>query len=737
MIFPVLNRRAASAVNISDFSGGVNLRDGLSEIMDNQATNIKNMWWKDGIMKTRPADICAYSIPHDGYKPLNAAESFTECRTENVVKMIAGRQFAMLSRHNSYFIKELSGDALSPVRSHISFAWINGAENYSLPAITSDENSVVRNYFAVQHKKDIFCFVWLENISGDRSSSIYRLKDDESVWERLSERDIYAPLIASGCKTLASSSYKSDAAVLEGATLIEGYNLIGHRCKFIFSTVNRELFKNGESQHEMMYAVIDPGSAFKLVPELFEVIITDRDGIETKHTATVKDGDSMFIEDNVQSDGLKMTVGHNGMLWFNFSDSSGSVKKVTEDDFVLDNMVVFSVCENNVDEKVFGMTQTVWFGGDALGISGGTRLFLGGNTETEETNLVLWSGLDNPLYFPENCYAYIGNSKQAVTAFGRQNDTLVIFKERETYYTQYTRNSDISADDLINQSIVDYTASNVYFPIVQLHPAIGCDCPDTVQLCRNRLVWCCTDGNVYTLMTQNQYSERNIYSVSEMVKPSLAAETGLAGAFACDWEGHYLLCTGSRIYAMDYESYGYTYASSYGKTEDANLRIPWWIWEIKNRVFAALVLDGSAVLCRFSGNGIAENISSAVYRLDAEAEKDYDGAVYSAIESGFTSKLFDFGSSYIRKNIDGINVVFGNNRGEPINVKVITDAGTEEHTVTLEDGDNGNRQAGYTESRLIMPSARQVTRLAVGFSCKGRLAIDGMSIKYRHTGGIR
>lgn len=110
------------------------------------------------------------------------------------------------------------------------------------------------------------------------------------------------------------------------------------------------------------------------------------------------------------------------------------------------------------------MTRQMWFGGDAAGISGGSRVFLGANTDEKEKSLVIWSGLNNPLYFPENCYAYVGNNSQSVTAFGRQSDMLVIFKERETYLTQYVRNSSITASDLINQKVVDYHRFERLFP---------------------------------------------------------------------------------------------------------------------------------------------------------------------------------------------------------------------------------------------------------------------------------
>ena len=35
----------------------------------------------------------------------------------------------------------------------------------------------------------------------------------------------------------------------------------------------------------------------------------------------------------------------------------------------------------------------MWFGGDAAGISGGSRVFLGANTDEKEKSLVIWLSL--------------------------------------------------------------------------------------------------------------------------------------------------------------------------------------------------------------------------------------------------------------------------------------------------------------------------------------------------------
>lgn len=746
MVFPKLNTKASNTLKINDFSGGINLRDGLTEILDNQSTDVTNMYWKDGIMKTRPASDFKYQIPHDGFKPTFDGEYERKgIKTENATTVMSGKLYRMVSRHDGYY------KSLDERVSHLSFAWVNGSSKKILPSITSETGTQFDNYFVVQHKQKIFCFCKV----GSSEAKIYKL--NMNVWNEITS-DVYSsnsvtdyiynPIVVTHAKPTGNVFDTSDTLKEYGAVMFEGYNLMSDYYRMIYSTVNKELLsKYPETGHPMEYGLLQRTLGENYKGKKVSVKITRKDGLSFTHSVTIENkiegGKTAYnIEQTNRGDNIYLCVFDSNVIFLNSPTvSPGGVltpATVKEEDYVEDNMEITAPYVRTVREieKVFDMTQSQWFGGDALGISGGTRLFLCGNTNDDDKSLVLWSGLDNPLYFPENCYAYVGNSNQAVTGFGRQNDTLVIFKERETYYTQYMQNTNITAEDLINQNVVDYAASSVYFPMVQLHPNIGCDLPDTIQLCRNRLVWASTTGKVYTLMSQNQYSERNIYEISEMIENKLIKES-LLSSCACDWNGYYLLFAGNSVYAMDYNSYGYAYASSYNKTEDANVKIPWWYWTLNNNVSSAFTVDNDVVLCALNGTGIPENISQYFYLFDEEKTHDSGKDSEYEILSSFTSKLFEFGEPNRRKSIDCINISFGNNDGQAITVQAISDDGIDETSFILDSGETDNRLSGYITSKAIYPMLPQICRLAVTIKCTGHLAVDGMSIKYRVTGGIR
>ena len=41
-------------LSVPDLAGGINNRDGITDILDNQLNNAKNLWFKDGVLRTRP-----------------------------------------------------------------------------------------------------------------------------------------------------------------------------------------------------------------------------------------------------------------------------------------------------------------------------------------------------------------------------------------------------------------------------------------------------------------------------------------------------------------------------------------------------------------------------------------------------------------------------------------------------------------------------------------------------------
>ncbi len=173
--------------------------------------------------------------------------------------------------------------------------------------------------------------------------------------------------------------------------------------------------------------------------------------------------------------------------------------------------------------KICMMEKTAWYNaGDS-----GARLCLAGNHLYP--SLLLLSAPDNPLYFPEANQFYIGEASQKITALSKQNKSLVVFKEKELYCGVFNSNK---------------------FTVSRLHSEVGCDLPNTVALCGNRIVWANSDKKLYTLNALSDYGAVAVYCISKKINSMLALENfyGAAGYY---YDDKYMLCLKDKIYLMD------------------------------------------------------------------------------------------------------------------------------------------------------------------------------------------
>ena len=234
-----------------------------------------------------------------------------------------------------------------------------------------------------------------------------------------------------------------------------------------------------------------------------------------------------------------------------------------------------------------------WYGGDRSAGAGGTRLFVGGGHH------VMWSATDDPLYFPVTAYAAVGDPDEPLTAFGKQGELLVLFKEHSLYAAEYVRGETITVDKVQSGAVTDITATAV-FPITPIHAEIGCDLPATVALCGNRLVWACANGTVYTLGTSGQLSQRAVTVLSEPIRPLLRkiAPTVTAGTVI---DGDYWLLWDNRLFVATDEATPRFTCFDFSKTGAAAQALCRVNGEL--RIPAAYTVGGSEILFWYTHRG--------------------------------------------------------------------------------------------------------------------------------------
>ena len=733
MRLPIKRKQIAQMLSLPDFSGGLNFRDGIGEVLDNQLIDCANVWYKDGILKTRPGLLADKNRLIDIDRE---QEQTVEIKNfPNIEVIVDEKSYILQTAQVRYengdngFIKfyligkhlpQEGGDvSLPPQPNTVLMPTINGVKPYT-------------TFFVCATKYNLYCFT--------SEKAIYKLKlnDIESDWENIADK-AYVPKVLIQCNKL-NTTEASKEQVLGSGVMVEGFNILSDYYQMSYNSYNPMIVTADNPEHEMRYHIVENVANQKYKGK---TVTVEYNGVP--HTVTLTGNATASVESTVNAtDKLQMRVWRNMVTFWDAVGDSGKIVKISkggEDDLIITAPYISNTYDKN---KIFGMTQCEWYGGGNAGLKGGTRLFLCGNTS--EPSLVVWSSLNNPLYFPENSYFYVGESLSPVTGFGKQSDMLVIFKSNETWCTTYQQNTNITDENLINQSVVDYSASSVYFPLVQINSNIGCAYPDSVQLCRNRLVWLGSDNKVYTLVSENAYNERSIFCVSEMVNQKIGEEV-VSSVNSCDWNGYYCLCFGSEMFLMDYNCYGFTHIASYSKTEDANIKIPWFYWEfpisgkvtlVDNEMVFTYYNEGitysqcDIVSCSLSENNVPIDLILE-YSNDFENPILKENSIYSMAQT----KVFDFGVPNVCKNIEQINLQLGNNKGKEIKVWLITENGEEANEIYLDGESVSNRDISFISNKAIFPCIKQVLRFGLKIETEGNLALDGAIIKFRTTGGAR
>ena len=210
MRFPKLKPQGTRVLKIPDLSGGLNLRDGISEVLDNQLTQANNVWWRDGILKTRP-----------GIKGLNeifigrmAKQNVTQKVWPEVKYKANGQEYVL-----NVIKRDEDPDLIGSYTTVLKFYWQSNIETIHISDVRFDEEIT---YFATQDNDSVYLYT--------SNFEIYKLALGEgNNFVKVEEKDIYVPTIATNCRRIGG---------LAGATMVEGFNIIGKRCKLIYSTVN-------------------------------------------------------------------------------------------------------------------------------------------------------------------------------------------------------------------------------------------------------------------------------------------------------------------------------------------------------------------------------------------------------------------------------------------------------------------------------------------------------------------
>ena len=502
MRYGEMNGTAVKRLTVPRLDGGLNQSSAASRIADNQLADCVNLWWQEGALRTRPG-FQTGPLP---WRP--AGEGVTR----------------LFSREDG--ADRVEGERI-PLRRFVERRGLTGsAAAYTVGALRADG--------AVSYSGTV-------TLTGPASGPF--ANDHGMVvdwWE--------APLVFFGCGRV----YRLEAGSLTDVSgeIPVPRLLIGGRGVPTPSSAPVAQAGVGESRNLLtpkfraLYTTDGKCSAFYLpLKSLDNAPVTAALTLAAGTvTHTVPAGAS---SGGLGTDGYRLHLDRGrGCVWFTDASGNAAMPPFRQ----ADNLeITASKADETGRDRIYGMTFSTWFGGDPASVGGGTRLFLSGNPRCP--GRVYWSQFNNPLYFPEYNYSVVGREDEPVTAFGRQGDNLVLFKEREIYAVNYVQRP------LDTEKVTDLTVLGAYFPVTQLHNSIGCGAPGTVALCGGRLLWA-DRGRVYLLSGVDAYNRANVRKLSAPVEKALAAFTPAdwRNASAGVYAGRYFLLVGGVFFLLEAEA---------------------------------------------------------------------------------------------------------------------------------------------------------------------------------------
>lgn len=699
-----MSRRGAVTVKLPPLSGGVNLYDTPTEAADNQLTACDNMWWHKGALRTRPGvRAIRLDLPN---QPATQTVSEREQLFYDYDNGRLAAHYMNLSGKSRQFIGTY-GLATAP-ESVIGFrAPINAEQKW---------------YFLLSDGK---------TLQGTLPGTA------------LLDTEPYIPTVlinGYGSKERPTGAVCGD--------LYEDYNMLTPAFKCQFTTDGESVYWQLPDKNLAAVLNEDWYANIKLTlarsqenSNECEIITVDAIRSQTGYEVALKPRDLGYPEEDFRDDIVlyitiepisgvvctKLYAGQNPM-------PEGYTNALPR---VVNNNLEITAWRGDGKTKqrrdtICKMTRCAWYGGTRSGLGGGTRLFVCGNPD--EPNLLHWSDVNKPLYFPEHNYARIGDASQAITAFGKQGELLILYKEHQMYAMQYEA-ADEADYAFAEQGGVAYTTYAAQFPVTPLHDSIGCDCPDTLRLVNNRLVWANSNGHVYMLTAVNQFSERNVRDISRNITAAMAEQGDtLKTAVAGEYEGYYLLAAGERVYLLDTQNSAFASFNHYSSEDNARKALPWYIWTLPFTV-RGMLSDGYRVV-------MIPTAEDVLYEFGGEADSllidDEDTIEETPIAAHFATKMFDFNMPDRTKSVGQMYIGMDVAPDGRLALTYQSEKGSRRDPYEIDGGIMAAvcRQGCMRYMRLT-PQMNLVQTFGLQADVIGAVAVDGITIKVKQQGVVR
>ncbi len=691
MIYPTLNEKGTKKYIINALNGGLSLASDSDRIPNNSLSECVNMWYSRGRLKTRPG------ISPCG-EPLEFISSYETVKDGlNITDTV---YYKNGKRHNiAYFISE---DGFSFVKLYFYLIDSSGQGTaigeMIFNRISSDSFYVPQNiFFAVGNPtlgSGIYAFITRKSGQNEQYN-IYEASSDLKEW--LDCRDnYYVPVLyINGLGTRYSEARELYTLSYPTPQFPEQRNMLTGWFKAYFTS------DGVSSVFNMPISNIDSGTAvicriYSDSKSYTEWIVPINSDYNTKSFA-----------------GVDITLRCDrkaGVISFFHGDTPYGIPILP---YCSSNNIVIRACK----QTPFGLEKVV---SSKKSVIHNSRLFVGSNTKSP--NEIYSARLSNPLYFPINAKAIAGDSTSEITALGVGSNKLIVFKGGECYHINMNSGKTNNKIVLID-STEDIGATDMLESVV-ISRDIGCDCPDTVAQCGNRLVWADSSGQVYMLANTTYGKENNIYKLSLPLKNAISdlGADVLKKAFAVVHCGYYMLFAGDSIYLMYHRVKSFGYSAQYSDNANPQEMIAWYYWKLPAGItaYSGVTVGEECILGAVDDNSLWCYCAKLNGGADSVITGDRYGWTQSVtdIVASFATAAFHFDAPESTKRVERVAISADLPHGAKI---TFYDGKLDTSRMLLSIKNGVVEQFGIKPSRTLKISLKGT----------GGMSVSSISFKYR------
>ncbi len=676
MKYDSLKPSGVKRLKLPILNGGTDLKKPSSSIPDNVLCSSKNVWYKDGRLKTRAG---LYSNPRNAVSVQKQSfyDVFDYHLTDTVVEYFGldyRIAYSNVCTDNFMYVIRVY-----LVSSDVSIVPIG---ELTFLRFSSDEfktpESIVFYTGARKSGGGIFALVTLRNEENysDKNYNIYEINEGFDEWQRV--YDYYIPTLSvNGRGNNYDLAHAETSITLPNIKTVESQNLL---C----------------SQFYCYYTSDGYSNMFRLP---FSDLSSDTVVCRIYYAA------ALYAEWRVLGSVIadtKSFMGFDIMLEVDRDKGTLSFFKNGEP-YAIPVMPTYN--ENNIKitagkETPDGLEQVI---DSKCSLLADGRIYLAGG---KNGSTVMTAKCENPLYFPKKSTVDVGGVEE-ITALSIQSKKIIAFKRNETHYISLKKGRLINEIGLISDNDTLFKDADTLTSEL-ISKSIGCEQKDTVCKLGAKTVWYANDRNVYLL---DSIGFDGVLNLSQDMKIS-----EFEGFAVSDGE-YYILSSEDKAWVCDLNT---------------PLKPKWYLWDIDSDIslHGGFYKNGTLYfICSNDGGGI---FYVASLNSDGDTKMQYDDMqlISNTVksESFIVTKNYALSGLTQRNTVESIYLALSG-RGV-VQIKV---NGRRMAVVNLRFSTDDYDKGEYKTVELS-PHLYDTERLQIELSSKDAFAVGEIEIFYRKMG---